>query len=377
MSSTETVSKPSRIGGPIFSTEKPVSKMEELLAKGEFFPKKLNRGQVVDGVVISKERDSMLVDIGAKAEALILGKELPIDHENIKVGDKISAVIVSSEGDSGQAILSMRKAGGELRWKQLVEKMDKGESVEVKGIEANRGGLIVETDGLRGFIPSSHLLNTATSGAGKTIEVKVIEVDKKMNRLVFSEREAHPEEAKLPKVELKFKESEEVSGKVSKMLPFGILVTLPGEVEGLVHISEISWDRVENLESMYKVGDSVKVKIISIDPYSGKVNLSIKQLQGDPWKEGTKKYPVGKEIDAVISRTSSFGAFVQLEQGIEGLIHSSKIPYGRKLEVGEKVRINIDLFNPEQHRVALRLAESTTSEAKEEKPKKAKKITKE
>ena len=255
--------------------------------------------------------------------------------------------------------------------------MYKGESVEVKGIEANRGGLIVETDGLRGFIPSSHLLNTATSGAGKNLEVNVIEVDKKMNRLVFSEREAHPDEVKLPKVELKFKESEEVSGTVSKMLPFGLLVTLPGEVEGLVHISEISWDRVENLESMYKVGDPVKVKIISIDPYSGKVNLSIKQLQGDPWKEGTKKYPVGKEIDAVISRTSSFGAFVQLEQGIEGLIHSSKIPYGRKLEVGEKVKINIDLFNPDQHRVALRLAEDTASTDEKPKKTKAKKAVKE
>lgn len=348
MSDTQTVSKP--------------SKMEELLAKTDYLPKRLNRGQVVDGVIVSKERDSLLLDIGAKAEAIIIGKELPLDFDNLKVGDKISAMVVSSEGEGGQALLSMRKAGGELRWKQLNEKMDKGESIEVKGIEANRGGLIVETDGLRGFIPSSHLLNTAAGSIGKNLEVKVIEVDKKMNRLVFSEREAHPEESKLPKVELKFKEKDEVEGSVSKMLPFGVLVTLPGDIEGLVHISEISWDRVENLESLYKVGDKVKVKIISIDPYSGKVNLSIKQLQGDPWKEGTKKYPVGKEFEAVISRTSSYGAFVQLEPGIEGLIHSSKIPYGRKVEVGEKVKISIDLFNPEQHRVALRLAEEGTAE---------------
>jgi small subunit ribosomal protein S1 len=347
-----------------------ISKMEELLSKEEYLPKKLNRGQVIDGVIVSKERDSMLVDIGAKAEAIILGKELPLDFNQLKPGDKISAVIVSSEGEGGQAILSMRKAGGELRWKQLNDKMDKGESVEVKGMESNRGGLIVETDGLRGFIPSSHLLNTSDTSVGKTIEVKVIEVDKKMNRLVFSEREAHPEEAKLPRVELKFKEGEEVSGKVSKMLPFGILVSLPGEVEGLVHISEISWDRVDNLDSRYKVGDEVKVKIISIDAFSGKVNLSVKQLQGDPWKEGTKKYPVGKEFKASISRTSSYGAFVQLEPGIEGLIHSSKIPYGKKLEVGQEVSVSIDLFNSEQHRVALRLADEASAE--EAKPKKAK-----
>lgn len=354
----------------------PVSKMEELLAKSDFLPKKLNRGEVVDGVIVAKERDSLLLDIGAKAEAIIMGKELPPDFDNLKVGDKISAVVVSSEGESGQAILSTRKAGGELRWKQLNEKMDKGESVEVKGIEANRGGLIVETDGLRGFIPSSHLLSTATSSVGKNLEVKVIEVDKKMNRLVFSEREAHPEEAKLPKVELQFKEKDEVEGKVSKMLPFGVLVSLPGEIEGLVHISEISWDRVENLESMFKVDDKVKVKVISIDPYSGKVNLSIKQLQGDPWKEAAKKYPVGKELAAKISRTSSYGAFVQLEPGIEGLIHSSKIPYGQKLQAGDEVRISIDLFNTEQHRVALRLVEEAEKSEVKAKPK-AKKADKE
>ncbi len=353
------------------------SKMEELLLKNDFLPKRLSRGQVVDGVVVSKERDMLLVDIGAKAEAVIAGKELPIDHDNIKAGDKISAVVISTEGDSGQAQLSMRKAGGELRWKQLVEKMDKGESVEVKGIEANRGGLIVETDGLRGFIPSSHLLSTASASTGKNLEVKVIEVDKRMNRLVFSEREAHPEESKLPKVELKFKEGEEVAGKVSKMLPFGFLVTLPGEIEGLVHISEISWDRVENLESRYKIGDELKVKVISIDTFSGKVNLSVKQLQADPWKEAAKKYPVGKDLPAEISRVSSYGAFVQLETGIEGLIHSSKIPYGRKLEVGEKVKVSIDLFNPDQHRVALRLVTEESSEKASEKPKTTKKAKKE
>lgn len=354
-----------------------VSRMEELLAQSTFSPKRLFKGQVVDGTIVSKNNDIALVDIGAKAEALLSSKEASLDFDTMKIGDKVSAVVIASEGENGQALLSMKKAGGELRWKQLNDKMNSGESVEVRGIEANRGGLIVEQDGLRGFIPSSHLLSTGASSVGKTMEVKVIEVDKKMNRLVFSEREAHPEESRLPRIELQFKEGDKLAGTVSKMLPFGLLVSLPGEVEGLVHISEISWDRVGNLEQLFKVGDKVQVKVTSIDPNSGKVSLSIKQLQEDPWKEAEKRYPVGKEIESEISRTSSYGAFVQLEPGIEGLIHSSKIPYGKKFASGDKVKVSIDLFNPEQRRVALRLAEEENASAQEEPKKKTKKAKKE
>jgi small subunit ribosomal protein S1 len=298
---------------------------------------------------------------------LIAGRELASGWEELKIGEKITAYVISSEGEGGQALLSMRKAGGEVRWQTLIEKMNKSESVEVRGVEANRGGLVVDQDGLRGFIPSSHLLSTPAASVGKTMEVKIIEVDKKMNRLVFSEREAHPEETRLPKAELSFKEGDELTGKVNKMLPFGLLVGLPGEVEGLVHISEISWERVGNLEELYKVGDKVTVKVTTIDPNNGKVSLSIKKLQTDPWKAAEKKYPVGKEIDSTISRTSSYGAFVQLEPGIEGLIHSSKIPYGKKFQSGDKVRVSIDLFNAEQRRVALRLTESIEPEAKKDK----------
>jgi len=349
-----------------------ISRMEELLANEQYTPKHLTRGQIVEGTIAAKSRDQLLVDIGAKAEGLIAGKELAPGWNELNVGDKITAFVISSEGEGGQALLSMRKAGGEVRWQSLTDKMNKAESVEVRGIEANRGGLVVEQDGLRGFIPSSHLLSTPSSSVGKTMEVKIIEVDKKMNRLVFSEREAHPEESKLPKIELSFKEGDELSGAVNKMLPFGLLVGLPGDVEGLVHISEISWDRVGNLEELYKVGDKVKVKVTQIDPNTGKVSLSIKQLQEDPWKEAEKRYPVGKELTGEISRTSSYGAFVQLEPGIEGLIHSSKIPYGSKLQAGDPVKISIDLFNAEQRRVALRLV---TEEQSEEKPKKKTKKT--
>lgn len=356
------------------NTTNKISRMEELFAKQEYAPKHLTRGQIIEGIVAAKSKDQLLVDIGAKAEGLIAGKELASGWEELKIGEKVTAYVISSEGESGQALLSMRKAGGEVRWQSLIEKMNKSESVEVRGIEANRGGLVVDFDSLRGFIPSSHLLLTPASSVGKTMEVKIIEVDKKMNRLVFSEREAHPEEIRLPKMEHSFKEGDELVGIVNKMLPFGLLVGLPGEVEGLVHISEISWDRVGNLDQLYKIGDKVKVKVTTIDPNNGKISLSIKKLQADPWKEAEKKYPVGKEIDSSISRTSTYGAFVQLETGIEGLIHSSKIPYGTKLVAGDKVKVSIDLFNADQRRVALRLAQ--TAEIKSKTEKKAKKTIK-
>lgn len=345
-----------------------VSKMEQLLAESNFSPKHLTKGQIIEGEVVSVNREQILLDIGAKAEGLIPAREMT-DIEKIKIGDKISAFVVSSEGEGGQAVLSVKKAGGEIRWKALSEKMNSGEAITVRSLEANRGGVVVDFDGLRGFIPSSHLLTTPNQSIGKNLEVKIIEVDKKLNRLVFSEKEAHPEEAKLPKIELQFKEGDTLKGSVSKILPFGILISLPGETEGLVHISEISWDRVGNLEELYKVGDKVEVKVTSIDPNSGKVSLSIKQLQADPWKQAEKKYPLGKEVNSTISRTSSYGAFVQLEPGIEGLIHSSKIPYGVKLSSGEEVKVSIDLFNSEQRRVALRLVTDSTEPAKDNKKK--------
>jgi len=351
--------------------------MAELLAKEEFAPKVITRGQIVEGTVVAKYPEQILIDVGAKAEGIIGARELEeegVKIDDIKVGDKMLVGVVSSEGESGQAILSLKKTGGERRWIAASQKMEAGETLNVRVLESNRGGVIVDFDGVRGFIPSSHLTTPSSEAIGKHLEVKVIEVDKKLNRLVFSEREAHPEKG-FPKIELAFHEDDVLDGEVSKMLPFGFLVKLPDSIEGLVHISEVSWERVGNLAELYKISDKVKVKVVSIDPNSGKVNLSIKQLQPDPWVEAEDKYPVGKQFDAEISRTSSYGAFVQLQPGIEGLIHSSKIPYGMKLEAGSKVRVSVDIFDAKTRRVALRLAEAEKDKKEEKtKPEKVKRV---
>ena len=348
----------------------PKSKMATLLAKEEYSPKSLTRGQIVEGTVVSKRKDQLFVDIGAKSEGVISAKDLEGEEKfaTIKIGDKILTYILMPESEGGQVILSIKKAGSERRWQDISEKMDKDETIEVKPLESNRGGLMVDYDGIRGFIPSSHLVSQAKGSSGP-IKVKVLEADKNLNRLIFSEKEAGLESAKIPKIELPFTVGDDIEGEVSKILPFGILVNIPGGSEGLDHISEISWERVEGIDKIFKVGDKVKVKVLDIDPASTKVNLSIKQLSEDPWKKAESKYPVGKSFKAAISRTSTYGAFVQLEPGIEGLIHSSKIPYGTKFQPGDKVTVSIDLFSSEQRRVALRLEQENKKEEKEVKPK--------
>jgi len=348
------------------------SKMAALLANHKFSPRPLSRGETVEGEIVAILHDSVLLDVGAKAEGMIPRKELEETKEKIEVGEKISAVIVHPEGDSGVVILTIKKSPREKVWSDLQEAYDKNETTEVKGIDSNRGGLIVEHPSkVRGFIPSSHLITDIKEASGRKLQVKIIELARDQNKLVFSEKEAAPEN--LPKIELPFKISDTLKVKISKILPFGLLVSLPSNTEGLIHISEISWKRVTDLTVNYKVGQELSAKVISIDLETSRVNLSIKQLEEDPWVTAAKKYQVGSVHQVKVSRTASYGVFVQLEEGIEGLIHSSKIPYGLELKAGEIVKVSIDLFNNDQRRAALRLApEDEVKENKESEKKVAK-----
>ena len=349
-----TLSEQSKIRGRVFSPDTSGSKMGQLLAETSFAPRVLSRGETVEGKVVAILADSVLMDVGVKAEGIIPLKELQEQGEEPKIGDKISAVVAQPEGDSGVAILTVRRATKEKGWGELQEIADRSGTTEVKGLEANRGGLIVDYKGIRGFIPSSHLVTSVKGVFGKNLSVKIIEVNKNFNKLVFSEKEASSES--LPKLELPFKVGDALDVGISKILPFGLLVSLPGSTDGLIHISEISWKKVEDLSEIYKIGEGLKAKVISIDPGTCKVNLSIKQLSKDPWTAAAKEYKVGTVLERKISRVTSYGAFVEIEEGIEGLLHSSKIPYGLELKVGESVTVSIDLFNSEQRRVALRLA---------------------
>lgn len=352
---TETDSTQSKIRGRVFSSDTSGSKMAKLLEEKGFAPRALTRGEQVEGQIVSILSDSALIDIGAKAEGIIPIKELQDSGEKVEIGNKISAMIAQPEGDSGTAILTMKKTIKEKVWDDLQNVADKDGQVDVKGIGSNRGGLIVEYKGIRGFIPSSHLVSDIRQATGKTMKVNVIQVNGNLNKLVFSEKDASTEA--LPKIELPFKIGDALDVSISKILPFGLLASTPSGPDGLVHISEISWKKVTALQDRYKVGQKIKVKVISIDVNTSRINLSIKQLEKNPWQEAAKRYKVGSVHERKVSRGTSYGVFVELEEGIEGLIHSSKIPYGVTYKSGDKLKVQIDLFDIDQKRVALRIAQ--------------------
>lgn len=353
-------------------TKKPTT-MAELLASASskmVIPKK---GDTLEGTITAISKKSLTIDVGAKTEGIVVDKEFESSMDyvsDLKVGDKVEAVVVSAENDQGQVLLSLRKAATDSRWDFFIDAYEKETVLEAKGLEVNKGGLIVVVNGTRGFVPSSQfgkdLVGTFTQLKGETIKVRVIEVDKEKNRLIFSERHVSEAEELANKAEAldSVKTGEIYEGVVSGVMHFGLFVTVEvpvegsksvGHVEGLVHISEISWEKVTHPKEFHAVGDRLQVRVLGIDEKTGKLNLSIKQLTDDPWKVIADKYQVGTTVEGVVSRVEPFGVFVNVEQGIDGLIHSSKLEEGHSLKKGEHITVNVESVDPEQRRMSLSL----------------------
>lgn len=352
------------------SSAKPKT-MAELLAgtsQAMVLPKK---GSVLKGTITAKNKKVLVVDLGAKTEGVVADKEYDFAVDFIKelnVGDEISALVVSSENDRGQIALSLRGAASDAKWEYFEQMMENEESLEAKGIEVNRGGLIVIVNGVRGFVPSSQfgrdLAGKMNQLPGETLQVKAIEVDREKNRLIFSER--HVSEAK--ELAQKDEALKKVlpgtiyEGVVSGVMHFGLFVTVEvpvdekkniGYVEGLVHISEISWEKVNHPKDYHNVGDRLKVKVLGVDERTNKLNLSIKQLVDDPWITIGEKYNSGTTFTGKVTRVESFGAFVNVEPGVDGLIHSSKLDPNKELKIGDEVTVNVENVVPEQRRMSL------------------------
>lgn len=343
--------------------------MEELIAQTGYELKGLKRGDVIECIVTAVSAHEIRFDIGAKTEGIVIGKELEMAREvvsKLKVGDKITAFVTQVENDNNQTVLSLRRAGLDRKWKELGEKNKKNEPITVLGIEVNRGGLLVDVGGLRGFIPASQINPSRIGGAkdliGKTLSVLVLEVDQTKNRLILSEKALTGGAISKAKADAlsKIKIGEIYEGIVSGIVPFGIFVTITFteadskiSVDGLVHISEIAWEKVASPSDYFKSGQPVKVMVLGIEEKSGKLNLSVKQLTPNPWLSLAEKYSKDQVISGKVSRVAQFGTFVELEPGVMGLIHISKIPSNTEYKTGEKMDCIIESIDTIQKRISL------------------------
>jgi small subunit ribosomal protein S1 len=340
----------------------------------------LRRGEVVEGTIISIGRDGVVVDIGAKSEGLIpvnemhsLGAE-PL--RRVSVGEKIVASIVQPETAEGEVLLSLDRARGEKGWRQLQTLYESGESFEAEVTGFNKGGLLVNVEGVAAFVPLSQQVGLRpdrndTSGAslahavGKSLRLKVIELNRRRNRVILSERGAMQEWRSQQKDRLlgELEEGEVRKGRISSIRNFGVFVDLGG-ADGLVHLSEIAWDRTKSPEDLYKVGDEVDVYVMKVDAEKKKIALSIRRAQPAHWDGIVDKYQVGEVVPGIVTKLATFGAFARIEGPVEGLIHVSELVDRRISHAQEAVRegdilpLKIIRIERDRHRLGLSLKQA-------------------
>lgn len=350
-------------------TELP-SSMEELFSMTGYELQGLKKGQEVKATITDKNKKTLFFDIGAKTEGILLEKEMELVEDYIRfleVGDIVKATVVSPENEKGQILISLARAANDWKWSLFQKYMDMGETVEVRGLDINRGGMIARLMNVRGFIPVSQFgrqwMGKLDQLYNKVFPVKVIEVDREKNRLIFSEKAVSESEVISHQQDMltTVKVGNKYKGQVSGVMAFGIFVRVFLEddqeigafLDGLVHISELSWEKVNDVTRLYKVGDMVTVQVIEVDRKTGKLNLSIKRLSSDPWDEIATRFPVDAKVKGKVTRLAAFGAFVEIEKGIEGLIHVSKFPSDMDIKIGDNVDVYIESLDKENHRISL------------------------
>ena len=354
---------------------KKMSLMERLLAKSPVSGKVLSRGQEIEGVVTYVSRKMVLLDIGAKTEGLVAGEDVTEAADLVKeiaVGDKIKAYVRYPENDQGQIILSWRKAAEASRWDRFKQLMDEEKEIEVGGLEVNKGGMVVKVGDMRGFVPTSQFgekyLGKMDQLLNKSFKVRIIEVDREQNRLIFSEKLVSDAEGLAMKHQAlgKVNVGGKFTGTVSGIMPFGVFVTVniplgkgeSGEenhakVEGLIHISEISWEKVDDPNESFKVGQEVAVQVIGIEEQAGKLNLSIKRMSDDPWMDVEKNYAIGTKHKGKVVRIAPYGIFINFDRGVDGLIHISKKPADREFKMGDEVEVYVEMLDVANRRMSL------------------------
>lgn len=342
-------------------------------------------GEMVEATILAVGGNRIWVDVAGQSLGFIPEKEIT-SKAGLKVGDKVYGTVIAMEDDDGNVVLSLKRADREKYWIDLEEKFKTGEPAKVKITDANKGGLMTEIGGIPGFVPVSQLspsnyprveggdkeeiLSRLRRFIGQELLVKVINCDKEGNKLIFSEKAVSAAEvrAKLDKYQV----GDKITGRVTGIVDFGLFISIDPQIEGLVHISEVSWSRVTDLHKSFKVGDEIKAIIISIE--DGRVSLSIKRLLPDPWVKAASKYKIGDIVKGEVTKITPFGAFVSLDEEIDGLVHISElsknhvIDPNQVVELGKGYEFKIISIEPESHRLGLSL--KTEDEKKEDKEEK-------
>ena len=309
--------------------------MDDLLDGAGDNIKQLVTGEVVHGNVLSVKKHEILIDLGPLGVGLVPRREVGFSKK-YETGDEVSASIVDTELDNGYSLLSLRKAAKDRGWDEVAAKLEAGEIITITPYDANRGGLLVEYEGVRGFLPVSQLsaehyprvgssdkdeiLQRLNALVNKELRARILDADRKANKLIFSEKEA-VKEGLAERFE-KMAIGDTVKGVVTGVVDFGVFVNVEG-IEGLIHISEISWERVNNPSDYVKVGQTVDAKIIAID--KERLSLSMKQLTKDPWLDEVEQFKSGDTVEGTVTRITPFGAFVQLSPSVEALVHVSEL----------------------------------------------------
>ena len=375
------------------TTDKPAEAKTEAAPQGEetmaglleeYVPTKaLRRGEIIDGKVMSKSGEGVLVSIGYKSEGFVPVKEMrsvePEALQELGPGDEIIVYVINPEGPDGASILSIDRARGEQGWRTLEKAMDANETVHGKIIGSNRGGAVVEAEGVQGFIPLSQLVGPARElyvpggeppkegFIGMEVEFKIIELNRRRNRAIFSERAALQAWKQIQKMRLvqELSENEIRRGRVAGISNFGAFVDLGG-ADGLIHISELSWEQVNSPEDVVHVGQELDVFVLKVDRENLKIALSLRRLQPEPWDEVGSKFHVGQVVKGKVTKLANFGAFARIDGGIEGLIHISELSHQvikhprDVVSEGDEFDLRIIRIEPERRRLGLSLKQAQT-----------------
>lgn len=355
----------------------------------------LKKGDTVKGTIVKIEDNQAYVSIGYKYDGVIPIRELSSVHldsvaDAIQVGQEVETKVVSIDDEKERLVLSKRAIDSENAWDELQARMDSQETFEVVVADVVKGGLVVDV-GLRGFIPASmverHFVEDFSDYKGRTLRVKVKELDKENNKVILSQKDVLDEEfeANKQKVMANLQEGEVIEGTVQRLTQFGAFVDVGG-VDGLVHVSEISWSHVDKPADVLSEGDKVKVKVLKVDPEKGKISLSIKAALPGPWDTASEQFHIGDIVSGEVKRLVNFGAFVEIAPGVEGLVHISQISHkhiGTPFEVlkeGQTVQVKILDLNAAEKRASLSIKETEEAPAqapRSERPSKGSSVRKE